>query len=85
MEFQSAGYFVAEAKKRFSGKFPKWIATNWGSDIYLFGQLKAHEKKIKEVIGENIYGAGNDIMADSIREAINKKGSKKPTIISKFL
>jgi nicotinamide-nucleotide amidase len=38
--------------------------------------LKLIEKKIREVIGENIYGAGNDIMADSIREAINKKGSK---------
>jgi len=38
--------------------------------------LKLIEKKIREVIGENIYGAGNDIMADSIREAIKKKGSK---------
>jgi nicotinamide-nucleotide amidase len=38
--------------------------------------LKLIEKKIREKIGENIYGAGNDIMADSIREAINKKGSK---------
>ncbi len=38
--------------------------------------LKLIEKKIREVIGDNIYGIGNDIMADGIREAINKKGKK---------
>ena len=38
--------------------------------------LKLIEKKIRKVIGENLYGSGNDIIADSIREAINKKGSK---------
>lgn len=50
MEFQSGGYLTMEAKKRYKGKFPKWITTNWGSDIYLFGQLKIHEKRIKEML-----------------------------------
>jgi len=36
--------------------------------------LEFIEKKIREVIGENIYGKDNDIMADSIKEAISKKG-----------
>ena len=50
MEFQSAGYLVAEAKRKFKGQFPQWIATNWGSDIYLFGRLREHQSKIKEVL-----------------------------------
>jgi glycosyltransferase involved in cell wall biosynthesis len=50
LEFQSSGYLTLSAKKYLSSTFPKWIATNWGSDIYLFGRLKAHREKIKEVL-----------------------------------
>lgn len=50
LEFQHAGYLTLEAKKILKDKFPQWIATNWGSDIYLFGQLKIHQKRIKEVL-----------------------------------
>ena len=50
MEIQSAGYLTMEAKKRFHGKFPPWVVTNWGSDIYLFGRLSEHEAKIREVL-----------------------------------
>lgn len=55
MEFQSAGYAVAEAKKRFQGKFPTWIATNWGSDIYFYGRLPDHLPKIKEILSSCDY------------------------------
>ena len=44
MEIQSAGYLTLEAKKILQGKFPPWIVTNWGSDIYLFGRLKDHQR-----------------------------------------
>lgn len=50
MEFQSAGYLTLEAKSRTRGQFPKWIATNWGSDVYLFGQLPEHRKRIADVL-----------------------------------
>lgn len=36
--------------KRLAGKSSKWIATNWGSDIYLFGRLAGHAPKIKQVL-----------------------------------
>lgn len=49
MEFQSGAYLTADAKKGMD-KFPPWIATNWGSDIYLFGRLAQHEPKIREVL-----------------------------------
>lgn len=50
LEIQHAGYLTLEAKKLLKGKFPPWIVTNWGNDIYLFGRLSEHEAKIREVL-----------------------------------
>ncbi len=50
MEFQQAGYFCLEAKKRLGDRFPTWLATNYGSDIYLFGRLAGHKDRIKEIL-----------------------------------
>ena len=50
LEFQHSAYLTLEAKKRFTGTFPAWIATNWGSDIFLFGRLPEHEAKIRDVL-----------------------------------
>jgi len=55
LEIQHGGYIVSEAKKIYKGKFPYWIATNWGSDIQLFGRLSGHQEKIKEVLGNADY------------------------------
>ncbi len=55
LEIQHAGYLTLEAKKLVKGQFPKWIVTNWGSDIYLFGQLAAHAKKITDVLRQCDY------------------------------
>ena len=54
-EIQSAGYLVSEVKKRYSGQFPKWVVTNFGSDIYLFGRLASHVDRINEVLTECDY------------------------------
>jgi glycosyltransferase involved in cell wall biosynthesis len=50
MEFQQGAYLVNEVKKEWKGKFPKWIATNWGSDIYLFGRFDEHKSRIESVL-----------------------------------
>ncbi|MEI6040063.1 MAG: glycosyltransferase [Candidatus Berkelbacteria bacterium] len=51
LEFQSAGYLVSRAKQLYdSGQFPKWIATNWGNDIYFFARFKDHQAKIKTLL-----------------------------------
>ncbi|MFD2442720.1 glycosyltransferase [Bacillus sp. CGMCC 1.16607] len=54
LEMQAAGYLAFEAKSRLTN-FPKWIVTNWGSDIYLFGKLFEHKSKIKKVLSECDY------------------------------
>lgn len=52
MEIQSAGYLTLEAKHALGDRFPTWIVTNWGSDIYLFGRLPAHRERLKQVLAE---------------------------------
>lgn len=57
LETQHAGYLVNDVKSKWNGafEFPKWLHTNWGSDIYLFGRLREHKKKVKEVLGHCDY------------------------------
>ncbi len=50
LEFQSAGYLTLQARDRMGAEFPPWIATNWGSDIYLFGRLSDHREKIERIL-----------------------------------
>lgn len=54
MEFQHAAYLVL-ATRDYLGqtepgfRFPKWLATNWGSDIYYFGRDEGHARQIRRV------------------------------------
>jgi len=50
LEIQHAGYLTLAARERLGGRFPTWIVTNWGSDIFLFGRLSEHVEKIKTVL-----------------------------------
>jgi len=50
LEIQHAGYLASDAKSLLGEGFPTWIATNWGSDIYLFGQMDEHRARIQEVL-----------------------------------
>lgn len=50
LEFQHAGYLTLQVRKIMAGKFPTWIATNWGSDIYLFRHFPEHENLIREIL-----------------------------------
>lgn len=52
METQHAGYLVSEVNKAFSGRFPYWLHSFWGSDIYLFGRLKDHREKIRYLLSQ---------------------------------
>ena len=50
MEIQHAGYLTLAAREHLGGTFPPWMVANWGSDIYLFGQLAEHNDRIKAVL-----------------------------------
>jgi glycosyltransferase involved in cell wall biosynthesis len=61
LEFQNGGYLVLDAKREFlkrhinQEKFPPWIATNWGSDLYYFSRFSEHKEKIKEILEQCDY------------------------------
>ena len=74
MHIQEAGYLTLEAKKRYKEKFPKWLVTNWGSDLNLFSKVSGHKEKIMNVLSECDYLSGecsNDI---KIAEKLGFKG-----------
>jgi len=50
LEIQAAGSLTLDVKNKLSGKFPPWLVTNWGSDIYLFGRLQKYKARIGSVL-----------------------------------
>jgi glycosyltransferase involved in cell wall biosynthesis len=50
LEFQHCGYNVLRAKELMGDGFPRWLATNWGSDIYYYRQFDNHRSKITRLL-----------------------------------
>ena len=50
LEIQHAGYITLNAREQIGENFPSWIVTNWGSDLFIFGRLLEHVKKVKAVL-----------------------------------
>lgn len=80
LEFQAGGYLTLEAKKRYGPGFPPWIATNWGSDIFLFGRLEAHRGKVKEVLRESDYYSCECVRDVGLAEDLGFNGKLLPII-----
>ncbi len=57
MEFQHCAYLVLSARDQMGARgFPPWLATNWGSDIFLFGRDPNHASMIRRVLeAANLY------------------------------
>jgi glycosyltransferase involved in cell wall biosynthesis len=57
MEFQHCAYLVLAARDKMGARgFPPWLATNWGSDIFLFGRDPNHAPMIRRVLeAANLY------------------------------
>ena len=56
LEIQHAGYLTLGAKELLPlSSFPRWVVTNWGSDISLFGRLAEHKPKIEQVLANCDY------------------------------
>lgn len=53
IELQHAGYLTYRAREHLvnrARKFPQWLVTNWGSDIYFFRHLADHATRIRQVL-----------------------------------
>jgi len=80
MHIQEAGYLTLEVKKRYKETFPKWLVTNWGSELNLFSKISGHKEKIMDVLLNCDYLSGecdNDI---KIAEKLGFKGRFLPVI-----
>jgi glycosyltransferase involved in cell wall biosynthesis len=75
LEFQKAGYLTLAVKQKMGARFPRWIATNWGSDIALFGKFPEHREKIQSILAEcDYYSAECQRDVDLAKElGFNKK------------
>lgn len=80
LEFQNAGYLCLDARKEIGEKFPTWIATNWGSDIYLFKNLKAHNVKIQEILSLADYYSAECQRDYTIANEMGMKAKPLPVI-----
>lgn len=50
LELNGAGSLMLAARELVGADFPPWIATNWGSDLYLHGKLAATGPRIRAVL-----------------------------------
>ena len=50
LELNHAGYIMTHAKNNRSSSSVKFIATNWGSDIFWFQQFSSHRKRISNLL-----------------------------------
>lgn len=74
MHIQEGGYLAIQAKRILKDEFPRWLVTNWGSELNLFSKISTQESKIKEVLENCDYLSGecsNDIR---IARALGFKG-----------
>jgi glycosyltransferase involved in cell wall biosynthesis len=55
LEIQHAGYLTLAARERLGSKFPPWVVTSWGSDVYLFSRLAKHTERVKKVLSACSY------------------------------
>lgn len=64
MGIESSSWRVYEAKKLLKDvQFPKWLASNWGSDLYFFGQLSKYKERVGKVLKE-----ATDYSCESLRD-----------------
>jgi len=80
MHIQEAGYITLEAKKRYKKTFPKWLVTNWGSELNLFSKVSGHKEKIMDVLSNCDYLSGECGSDIKIAEKLGFKGRFLPVI-----
>ncbi len=57
-ELSTSSILCLRVRLNFKGKFPKWIVTNWGSDLYFFYKKEKFKENLKKVLQlSNFYSA----------------------------
>ena len=65
LEVQHAGYACLAAHLRLGDAFPRWLLSNWGSDVYFYARLAEHVPVLRAV-AERIDAALNECGRDAV-------------------
>lgn len=79
-EFQHAAYLTLAARQRLGARFPPWIVTSWGSDIYLFGRTAEHAATIRDVLAAADFFACECERDIELAHAFGFRGETLPVI-----
>jgi len=80
MEMQHAGYSTLAARERLGGRFPPWIVSIWGSDIYLFSRLSEHRDRVKAVLSACDYLAYECERDNQLARSLGFQGEFLPIV-----
>jgi glycosyltransferase involved in cell wall biosynthesis len=50
LEMQLGGYLTWQARQRTVSPFPTWIYSSWGNDLFHFGRISDHQRRIRDVL-----------------------------------
>ncbi len=50
LEMQHAGYLALQSRTIVRTPFPRWIYSSWGSDLFYYGRLPEHERRVRAVL-----------------------------------
>lgn len=50
LEMQLGGYLTWQARQRCASSFPTWVYSSWGSDLFYFGRMPDHQRRIRDVL-----------------------------------
>ena len=57
-ELTTSSLLCLHSKSSYQGKYPKWIVTNWGSDLFYFFKKKKFKNNLKKILkSSNFYTA----------------------------
>lgn len=81
MEFQHAGYNVLRAKELLGAQqFPKWLATNWGSDIFYYRHFPEHHQQLRRMLENLDYYSCECVRDIAIAQEMGLKAQVMPVL-----
>ena len=80
LELQHSGYLTLQVKNKQKFRFPKWIISIWGSDLFLFSRLQFHNKLIKNVLANADYLQCENPRDDQLAINLGFKGKVLPNL-----
>ncbi len=80
IEFQHGGYLTLKVKERMKDRFPTWLVTNYGNDIYLFGRLEEHQERVRAILEQCDYYFCECNRDVNLAESMGLRGKVMPVV-----